>query len=784
MHKAMLFARLTKVDEAQRLVYGLATAEVKDKVGEKLDYATSKPLFEAWSGEMSKATDGINLGNVREMHGKSAAGHLTAIDYHDDSKSISVCAKVIDDQAWQKVMSRTYTGFSIGGAYAKTWDDPDEPGVRKYTARPSEISLVDNPCLAPATFTMVKADGSSAEVAPVLWEPSNDEIAAEATKIMKLEKGTDLAGYMDKARTTLMETRGGFAKGDVTSEDANEDLEDIEGDESLHDVADAEGDDVVDFSDAPGSPEGNAGGSSSKRKVTRKAWIGDLLKNYGKDASDEIVEKIDTALALVKTPRGVRKAIQAQLDKGAGHEPGDMAAYDAEEAAAVDAPPAKKQTGPAQGTVTGDDPAAKAAGAQPETPAAPDWGIDQTWTVRADGKGFAKKADAVAHANALKAVAESDTPISKALREALEKAKKGGDKPKPYGDVEYADPDDGKYPIDTPAHIRAAWSYVNMPKNASVLGDKADKVKAKIVAAWKDKIDASGPPSAEKMAAFDNAGAPALLKALITRRRELAKDFYTVENAADALCDLASLLQCVCWEETWEKDSTSKLPQMAMDAFAAARTLIVEMISEESAELLSAIQSVEGHDALAFLEPGLEMAAKCEELAKADTALLEKVGARNSAKDKQRIQAVHDHSTELGAKCDKDNVDDGGEVGGMADKVTPATLQKALADQAEKLNGEATAAIGELGKLVETLRGEIDVLKAQPTDMPTPNFRLVEKGDENGPSGGSHGGLPVMEPAQMVKALIDSIGLEQLQKLAFQGSFSQPKSLVDTVPPR
>jgi ATP-dependent protease ClpP protease subunit len=42
---------------------------------------------------------------------------------------------------------------------------------------------------------------------------------------------------------------------------------------------------------------------------------------------------------------------------------------------------------------------------------------------------------------------------------------------KPYGDVEYADPgyqSDGKkrYPIDTEAHCRAAWSYINQRKNA------------------------------------------------------------------------------------------------------------------------------------------------------------------------------------------------------------------------------------------------------------------------------------------------------------------------------
>ena len=36
---------------------------------------------------------------------------------------------------------------------------------------------------------------------------------------------------------------------------------------------------------------------------------------------------------------------------------------------------------------------------------------------------------------------------------------------KPYGDVAYADPKNGKYPIDTKEHVKAAWSYINMPKN-------------------------------------------------------------------------------------------------------------------------------------------------------------------------------------------------------------------------------------------------------------------------------------------------------------------------------
>ena len=36
-----------------------------------------------------------------------------------------------------------------------------------------------------------------------------------------------------------------------------------------------------------------------------------------------------------------------------------------------------------------------------------------------------------------------------------------------YGDVEFADPTNNKYPIDTPKHIRAAWRYINQEDNAA-----------------------------------------------------------------------------------------------------------------------------------------------------------------------------------------------------------------------------------------------------------------------------------------------------------------------------
>lgn len=44
-----------------------------------------------------------------------------------------------------------------------------------------------------------------------------------------------------------------------------------------------------------------------------------------------------------------------------------------------------------------------------------------------------------------------------------------------YGDVEFADTTNKKYPIDNADHVRAAWSYINHPDNAAKYS--ADEVK-------------------------------------------------------------------------------------------------------------------------------------------------------------------------------------------------------------------------------------------------------------------------------------------------------------------
>lgn len=50
-----------------------------------------------------------------------------------------------------------------------------------------------------------------------------------------------------------------------------------------------------------------------------------------------------------------------------------------------------------------------------------------------------------------------------------------------YGDVEFADRTNKKYPIDTPEHVRAAWSYINHKDNAAKYdADEVTAIKERI----------------------------------------------------------------------------------------------------------------------------------------------------------------------------------------------------------------------------------------------------------------------------------------------------------------
>jgi hypothetical protein len=160
MADLLKFIPFSKVDAVKREVSGIVTAEQPDKDLEICDYEKSKPYYQKWSDEFKKSTDGASLGNLREMHQLSAVGKALDIHFDDTDKEIEMVFKVVDDEAWKKVEERVYTGFSQGGRKVEQYQDPVNKRYQRYVANPSEISLVDNPCLPSAHFAYVKADGS------------------------------------------------------------------------------------------------------------------------------------------------------------------------------------------------------------------------------------------------------------------------------------------------------------------------------------------------------------------------------------------------------------------------------------------------------------------------------------------------------------------------------------------------------------------------------------------------------------------------------------------------
>jgi hypothetical protein len=231
MNRFQMFLPLTKVDAETRQVWGTFTAEAPDRASEVMDYDSSKPLFEAWSQSVQKSSGGKSLGNVRAQHDpQTAVGKVVELNFDDAQKAITGCVKVVDDAAWEKVQEGVFTGFSIGGSYKKRWNDPSNPALKRYTAAPSEVSIVDMPCLEGATFELIKTMGAepvlmkfaktaAKEAVPVPfwvepdleqgWRARDGQFFAKKDDARKHNEALDEADFRKKASTAIDTIREG-----------------------------------------------------------------------------------------------------------------------------------------------------------------------------------------------------------------------------------------------------------------------------------------------------------------------------------------------------------------------------------------------------------------------------------------------------------------------------------------------------------------------------------------------------------------------------------------------
>ena len=203
-----------KVDIERRMVSGFATLDNVDKQG---DIVTTESSIEAFKNFR---------GNLREMHQPSAVGKIVSFKedkYFDpnDKKFYSgvyVSAYVSKgaQNAWEKVLDGTYTGFSIGGNI-KSWDDAYNEDMDK-TIRVIkdydlfELSLVDSPANQFANIVSIEKKDGQNVIDGMLSKVETENIFYDAETGMVMVSDSEIATH--PVTQKQMQNIGFVEKGD------------------------------------------------------------------------------------------------------------------------------------------------------------------------------------------------------------------------------------------------------------------------------------------------------------------------------------------------------------------------------------------------------------------------------------------------------------------------------------------------------------------------------------------------------------------------------------------
>ena len=201
-----------KVDIERRIVSGFATLDNLDKQDDIVSTEASVTAFSNFRG------------NIREMHGPSAVGKMLSFkeDRYFDPNSkkfyngvfVSAYISKGAQDAWEKCLDGTYTGFSIGGNI-KSWDDAFSEEMNKKIRIIKdydlfELSLVDSPANQFANIVSIeKVNGESVMSGPVtevelenvFWDAENGIISlSEEESAVSPVDGTPMKniGFVEK----------------------------------------------------------------------------------------------------------------------------------------------------------------------------------------------------------------------------------------------------------------------------------------------------------------------------------------------------------------------------------------------------------------------------------------------------------------------------------------------------------------------------------------------------------------------------------------------------------
>ena len=177
---------ITKVNKEKRTVSGFATLDNLDRHGDIVTAEASKKAFDNFRG------------NIREMHGSSAVGKM--VNFKEDSffdpetqkkyTGIYVTAYISKgaQDAWEKCLDGTYSGFSIGGnivdAKMEKADNSTESHRVIHNFDLHELSLVDSPANQLANIFSIQKMAEGIVTENVFW-CSKDEVASTSTATTK-----------------------------------------------------------------------------------------------------------------------------------------------------------------------------------------------------------------------------------------------------------------------------------------------------------------------------------------------------------------------------------------------------------------------------------------------------------------------------------------------------------------------------------------------------------------------------------------------------------------------
>ena len=177
---------ITKVNKEKRTVSGFATLDNLDRHGDVVTAEASKKAFDNFRG------------NIREMHGASAVGKM--VNFKEDNyfdpetqkkyTGIYVTAYISKgaQDAWEKCLDGTYSGFSIGGnivdAKMEKLDDDSETHRVIHNFDLHELSLVDSPANQLANIFSIQKMAEGIVTENVFW-CDKDEVASTTTATEK-----------------------------------------------------------------------------------------------------------------------------------------------------------------------------------------------------------------------------------------------------------------------------------------------------------------------------------------------------------------------------------------------------------------------------------------------------------------------------------------------------------------------------------------------------------------------------------------------------------------------